>query len=77
MFYKLKTDLSDNTIRAHYKWLISNGLDPSKPLEAQPSSDIHLRFNYKRSDGSFDTIWFSRKCFDPYVPMEKDLEEYM
>ena len=77
MLYKLKTDLSNHSVRTHYNWLISKGLDPSKPLKAQPSSGTHLRFNYKRSDGSFDTAWFSKKCFDPYAPVEKDLEEYL
>jgi hypothetical protein len=75
MLYKLKTDLSNHNVRAHYNWLISKGLDPSKPLKAQPSSGTHL--HYKRSDGSFNTVLFSKKCFDPYVPVEKDLEEYL
>jgi hypothetical protein len=77
MLYKLKTDLSNHSVRAHYNWLISKGLDPSKPLKALPSSGIHLRLNYKRSDGSFDMALLSRKCFDPYAPVEKDLEGYL
>lgn len=77
MMYKLKTDLNNHRVRAHHQWLVTNNLDPSKPLEAQPSSDVHLRFVFKTRDGSFDTVWFSKSCFDPYVPVEKDLEEYM
>ena len=77
MLYKLKTNLSNPIVYAHYHWMVNRGLDPKRPVELKPvlSSDKHLMFSYT-SCGLPDKVWFSKDCFHP-VPPEKDLEEYM